>query len=58
MEAVIALTKEWAELMHKMKYQLDGMVIKVNSLDQQRRLGATSKAPRGMVASSSSPRKR
>jgi DNA ligase (NAD+) len=50
MEAVIALTKEWAELMHKMKYQLDGMVIKVNSLDQQRRLGATSKAPRGMVA--------
>jgi DNA ligase (NAD+) len=50
MAEVIALTKEWAELMHKMKYQLDGMVIKVNSLDQQRRLGATSKAPRGMVA--------
>ena len=50
MDEVIALTKEWAELMHKMEYQLDGMVIKVNSLDQQRRLGATSKAPRGMVA--------
>ena len=50
MDEVIALTKEWAELMHKMKYQLDGMVIKVNSLDQQRRLGATSKAPRGMAA--------
>jgi DNA ligase (NAD+) len=50
MAEVIALTKQWAELMHKMKYQLDGMVIKVNSLDQQRRLGATSKAPRGMVA--------
>ncbi len=50
MDEVIALTKEWAELMHKLKYQLDGMVIKVNSLDQQRRLGATSKAPRGMVA--------
>ena len=33
-----------------MKYQCDGMVIKVNSLDQQRRLGATGKAPRGMVA--------
>jgi DNA ligase (NAD+) len=47
---IIALTKEWAGLMHKMKYQLDGMVIKVNSLDRQRRLGATSKAPRGMVA--------
>ena len=47
---IIALTTEWAGLMHKMKYQLDGMVIKVNSLDQQRRLGATSKAPRGMVA--------
>jgi DNA ligase (NAD+) len=50
MEEVIALTKEWAGLMHKMKYQLDGMVIKANSLDQQRRLGATGKAPRGMVA--------
>jgi len=30
MAEVIALTKQWAELMHKMKYQLDGMVIKVN----------------------------
>ena len=50
MDEVIALTEEWAELMHKMKYQLDGMVIKVNSLDQQRRLGFTAKSPRGMAA--------
>lgn len=49
-DEVIALTKEWAGLMRTMKYQLDGMVIKVDSLDQQRRVGATSKAPRGMIA--------
>ena len=33
-----------------MEYETDGMVIKVNSLDQQRRLGHTSKSPRWMIA--------
>ncbi len=47
---VVKLTDEWEELHKKLSYQWDGMVVKVNSLDQQRRLGATSKAPRGMVA--------
>ena len=50
MDEVIELTKEWDDLRHKLEYQWDGMVIKVNDLDQQRRLGATSKAPRGLVA--------
>jgi len=49
-DEVIALTDEWDKLRHTLDYQWDGMVVKVDSLDQQRRLGATSKAPRGMVA--------
>lgn len=49
-EDVIALTKEWDILRHTLDYQWDGMVVKVDDLDQRTRLGATSKAPRGMVA--------
>jgi len=49
-QEVIRLTQEWQELHKTQPYQWDGMVVKVNSLDQQRRLGATSKAPRGLVA--------
>jgi DNA ligase (NAD+) len=49
-EEVIALTEEWDKLRRDQDYAWDGMVVKVNSLDQQRRLGATSKAPRGLVA--------
>ena len=47
---VIKLIAAWSELRGSLDYQWDGMVVKVDSLDQQRRLGATSKAPRGMVA--------
>ena len=49
-EQVIALTAEWADLRGTLAYQWDGLVVKVNDLDQHARLGATSKAPRGMVA--------
>ena len=49
-EEVVGLIDEWAQLRSTLPYQWDGMVVKVDSLDQQRRLGATSKAPRGMVA--------
>ena len=49
-DEVIALADEWDGLRGTLGYAWDGMVVKVNSLDRQRRLGATSKAPRGMVA--------
>ena len=34
----------------KLPYEVDGVVIKVNSLDQQERLGSTSKSPRSAMA--------
>lgn len=41
---------EWAERRWELPYEVDGMVVKVNSLDQQRRMGATHKSPRWAVA--------
>ncbi len=38
------------EKLHELDFEVDGLVIKVNSLDQQRRLGATSKSPRWLIA--------
>jgi DNA ligase (NAD+) len=49
-EKVIEYVQGWAEERHKLDYDTDGMVIKVDSFDQQRRLGATSKAPRWATA--------
>ncbi|MBM4078309.1 MAG: NAD-dependent DNA ligase LigA, partial [Planctomycetes bacterium] len=48
--AVIACCEDWREKRHKLDYETDGMVIKVDSLNQQRSLGSTSKAPRWVVA--------
>ncbi|HTU20800.1 MAG TPA: NAD-dependent DNA ligase LigA, partial [Gemmataceae bacterium] len=40
----------WSEKRFDLPYETDGMVIKVNDFDQQRRLGYTSKEPRWAVA--------
>ncbi len=40
----------WKDKRHMLPYNIDGMVIKVNSLHLQKRLGATSKSPRWAVA--------
>ncbi len=50
MEEVIAYCAGWAEKRFDLPYETDGMVIKVNDFDQQRRLGATNKEPRWAVA--------
>lgn len=40
----------WAEHRHDAIHEMDGLVIKVNDLSQQRHFGATSRAPRWAIA--------
>ncbi len=49
-EEVIGVCDMWREKRHGLGYETDGMVIKVDSLAQRRRLGATSKSPRWIIA--------
>jgi DNA ligase (NAD+) len=49
-EAVVALFNYLNEIRHDLAYEIDGMVVKVNSLDLQRRLGATARSPRWAIA--------
>ncbi len=50
LEEIIDYCKIWQEKREKLTYDIDGMVIKVNSLSQQRKLGFTLKSPRWAVA--------
>lgn len=47
---VVTYCESWDKRRIDLPYETDGMVIKVNDLEQRRRLGATSKAPRWVVA--------
>jgi DNA ligase (NAD+) len=49
-DAVIAYCDSWSEKRHGLDYDTDGMVIKVDDFDQQRRLGFTAKSPKFVVA--------
>jgi len=49
-EAVVAEFDRRQAARHNLDYDIDGLVIKVNSLDQQDRLGATTKSPRWCIA--------
>ena len=47
---VVAYCAQWTERRDALDYEIDGVVIKVDSFEQQRRLGAISNAPRWAVA--------
>ena len=49
-EAVQDYYEHWVEERHKLPYETDGIVVKVNNFSQQHELGTTSKYPRWAVA--------
>ncbi|HZJ58148.1 MAG TPA: NAD-dependent DNA ligase LigA [Clostridia bacterium] len=50
MEEIIELCIEWTDKRHDLPFDIDGLVIKVNSIGQRQLLGATSKTPRWAIA--------
>ncbi len=50
LEAVHRACDEWEKKKETLGYDTDGLVFKVNSLEQQRRLGSTNKSPRWLIA--------
>lgn len=49
-DAVLAMRDEWETKRATLPFEIDGLVIKVDSHAHRRRLGATSKAPRWAIA--------
>jgi len=50
MSAVIEHISKWDEKRHKLPYDTDGMVVKINDLAYQGSLGSTAKSPRFCIA--------
>nr|WP_233121543.1 NAD-dependent DNA ligase LigA [Tersicoccus sp. Bi-70] len=49
-DEVLAFIEQYGEHRHDLRHEIDGIVIKVDDLDTQRRLGHTSRVPRWAVA--------
>lgn len=49
-EEVLQYVQKWVEKRPNLPYEIDGIVIKVNSLEQQKELGFTAKSPRWAIA--------
>ncbi|MBW3602500.1 MAG: NAD-dependent DNA ligase LigA, partial [Actinobacteria bacterium] len=58
LDDVWAFIERWREHRHDPEYEIDGVVVKVDSLAQQRRLGSTSAAPRWAIAFKYPPEER
>src|SRR5580700_1888496 len=49
-DAVLAFCEHWGAQREELPYEIDGVVVKVDSIPQQRQLGFTAKAPRWAIA--------
>jgi DNA ligase (NAD+) len=50
LDELLAFCKEWVSKRDDLPYEIDGVVVKVDSIEQQVRLGFTAKAPRWAIA--------
>lgn len=50
LDDVVSFIETWRERRHELDFEIDGIVVKVNRREAQLELGATSKAPRWVVA--------
>lgn len=50
LESAAGFCESFIERLHELDFEIDGLVLKVNRFDQRERLGATSKAPRWVIA--------
>lgn len=50
LQEVLDFCRYWEERRDDLDYEIDGVVVKVNSIDLQTRLGSTSKSPRWAIA--------
>lgn len=58
LDAVLQFCDHWQHHRHDLGYDIDGVVIKLDDLDQRNELGATSKAPRWAIAYKFPPEER
>ena len=49
-DSLLEYAQSMMESLHELDFEVDGLVIKVNNLEQQSELGSTSKAPRWVIA--------
>ena len=49
-DGVLALVHEWNDKRHSLPYEMDGLVVKVDSLAQRDAMGSTSRYPRWCIA--------
>src|SRR5690606_4702790 len=58
LDDVVAHCKYWEEHRHELAYEIDGVVVKVDDVEQRTQLGFTSRAPRWAIAYKFPPEER